>query len=275
MKSRRSIRSRCRSLSQPATGWRPAASPSPTSDTRPSAVASPPRRTGRSRTVTPSKRNASGIQRTLTPRSRPPRPLIWLEGCSSCLNVDDSLPRQRVRRVQPRVIVDGYSQSIHELAAEPGGHEGDRDSEQPKDEGQRVRQVLGPICPQQEAQREQADDDQISAPMGGPHPPCSRTARDREPVDQAEHGGKEPADEPDRQSPERECCEIAIAGRDVEDVEDHRGGQESKGVDDQHRVNGMSQELEAGLHGDLLSDGGDTTTLALVLARAIPSRAGP
>ena len=76
--------------------------------------------------------------------------------------------------------------------------------------------------------------------------PC--VIRDGEPVDEAEDRGRESADDACRDVPERDVRERVIPGDEVDDVEDDGHRQQTERDHDEHRMDGMSQQLDPAFH---------------------------
>jgi hypothetical protein len=76
--------------------------------------------------------------------------------------------------------------------------------------------------------------------------PCA--ARNRKPVNQAEHRGEKPAHDSPRDVPVGYGGEGRRSAPEVHGIEDDRGDEEAQGQDDEHWVNGVSEELGSALH---------------------------
>ena len=72
--------------------------------------------------------------------------------------------------------------------------------------------------------------------------------RDGEPVDEAEHGGGQPADDPGRNHVVARGREAGRAGRLAKHIEDERRREQTEREHDQHRVDRMSGNLCLALH---------------------------
>jgi hypothetical protein len=148
-------------------------------------------------------------------------------------------------------VVDGDTQAIDELAAEPGGPEREQDADEAEDERQEIRRVLVVAQAEQPAADEQEHDHEI--PEAVPHPDRlgPRAGGDRQPVDQPEEGRGKAADDADRDRPERDVRELLVARREVDDVEQDATREQAERQDDEHRVDRVAQQFHAAFHGEL------------------------
>jgi hypothetical protein len=97
----------------------------------------------------------------------------------------DWLPGEGTGCVEVGSLVDPHSQPVNELAAQPAGHCGQADADYREDKRQDTR-VGGIVQPQQEADQEEHNDDDVPASMPEAYGFGSGAARDVEPVQEPE-----------------------------------------------------------------------------------------
>jgi hypothetical protein len=79
-------------------------------------------------------------------------------------------------------------------------------------------------------------------------PPRTCAARDGQPIDETEDRREQSTDDPGRDVPVGHVGELHRTADQVERIEDHGDREEPQRKDDEHGMDGMSQELEPGLH---------------------------
>src|SRR6266540_2274133 len=159
---------------------------------------------------------------------------------------------ERAWCIQVRAVVDANGEPMHQFSSEPSGDRTETDSDDPEHRRRKGWQVSFNRTPRQPADREQQHDDDVADAVIKPDGLRASFIRDRQPVDETEDGGEEPADDSTRDVPVRHNREGRMIRDHIGDVGQHRHDKKTQGEDDEHRMNRMSEELRLAFHSTIL-----------------------